>query len=254
MNKCKNCGSVLPDRPLGKQGRNQLFCNRLCWQLFRGELKFIEKPKNCLYCQVELVHVGAGNPKKFCSKKHADKYRQSLKPKAAKVEKACEFCSNLFVTNLKQARFCCTDCRVAWISKKGREDTIARQLDNPNRYDYNCDDCARLVVTTRSVTRGQHGRYCDFCRLRRRRERYRVKAAKRQKVLNPIRISADVLIERDGNVCHICLTEIDLSLARNNRFGATIDHVVPVSKGGADTLENMKLAHWICNIKKGNRV
>jgi 5-methylcytosine-specific restriction endonuclease McrA len=70
-------------------------------------------------------------------------------------------------------------------------------------------------------------------------------------VLNPIRISADVLIQRDGNVCHICLDVIDLSLPRNSRFGATIDHVMPVSKGGADTLENMKLAHWICNIKKG---
>jgi 5-methylcytosine-specific restriction endonuclease McrA len=72
--------------------------------------------------------------------------------------------------------------------------------------------------------------------------------------MNPIRISADAIIERDGNVCHICNSEINLSLARNSRFGATIDHVIPVSKGGADTLENMRLAHWICNIKKGNRL
>ena len=254
MNKCKNCRSVLPDRPLGKQGRNQLFCNSYCGSLFRGELKFVEKPKNCLYCQVELVHLGAGNPKKFCSRNHAGKYRQSLKPKAAKLEKSCDYCSNVFATSYPKTRFCSLDCRRLGLSEKSRLETLARQASNPSRHDYNCDDCARLVATEKRITRGQHGRYCDFCRLRRRRESYRVKTAKRQKVLNPIRISADVLIERDGNVCHICLTEIDLSLARNNRFGATIDHVIPVSKGGADTLENMKLAHWICNIKKGNRV
>jgi 5-methylcytosine-specific restriction endonuclease McrA len=50
------------------------------------------------------------------------------------------------------------------------------------------------------------------------------------------------------------LTEIDLSLARNSRFGATIDHVIPISKGGLDVLDNLRLAHWICNIKKGNKV
>jgi 5-methylcytosine-specific restriction endonuclease McrA len=250
MDKCKNCGSVLIARPANKQGRNQLFCNPYCGKLFRGEIRFVDKPKNCRWCGVELVHVGAGNPKKFCSRQHAAKHRQSLKPKAPSVEKVCLFCSNVFVSNLKQSKFCSSNCRYGFAGQAKKDSRAA----SPLSFDYECDDCSRLVVSVKRVTRGQHGRYCDFCRLRRRRERYRVKTAKRQKVLNPVRMSADVLIERDGNVCHICLTEIDLSLARNSRFGATIDHVVPVSKGGADTLENMKLAHWICNIKKGNKV
>jgi hypothetical protein len=247
VNKCKNCESVLPDRPLGKAGRNQIYCNQYCGSLFRGELKYVEKPKNCLLCDAALVHVGAGNPKKFCSKQHASKFRSNSKPKVPVVQKSCLVCSTVFETNLKQARYCSPICRTKFVADlhKARRATVVKS------YDYECDDCSRHVVSDKLVTRGQHGRYCDFCRLRRRRERYRVKTAKRQKVLNPIRISADVLIERDGNVCHICLDVIDLSLPRNSRFGATIDHVMPVSKGGADTLENMKLAHWICNIKKG---
>jgi 5-methylcytosine-specific restriction endonuclease McrA len=33
----------------------------------------------------------------------------------------------------------------------------------------------------------------------------------------------------------------------------TIDHIVPVSKGGDDTRANVQLAHFRCNSVKGNR-
>ena len=35
---------------------------------------------------------------------------------------------------------------------------------------------------------------------------------------------------------------------------ATIDHIVPKSKGGADTWDNLQLAHARCNKIKGNRL
>ena len=34
---------------------------------------------------------------------------------------------------------------------------------------------------------------------------------------------------------------------------ATFDHIIPRSKGGADTLDNLQLAHARCNKIKGNR-
>jgi 5-methylcytosine-specific restriction endonuclease McrA len=37
-------------------------------------------------------------------------------------------------------------------------------------------------------------------------------------------------------------------------MGASLDHVVPISKGGTDEPENLKLAHFICNVRKGNKV
>ena len=248
MNKCLNCEAVLPSRIDGQRGRNRMYCNRSCFAIAKGYLKYAVKPEFCLWCSEPLNQINKpGYPKKYCSKKHADSYNASLRPKVPKFKKCCQLCDTEFETNLKQARYCSPICRTKFLSNLHK----ARRASVVKSYDYDCDDCSRHVISEKLVTRGQHGRYCDFCRLRRRRERYRVKTAKRQKVLNPIRISADVLIERDGNVCHICLDVIDLSLPRNSRFGATIDHVMPVSKGGADTLENMKLAHWICNIKKG---
>jgi 5-methylcytosine-specific restriction endonuclease McrA len=32
-----------------------------------------------------------------------------------------------------------------------------------------------------------------------------------------------------------------------------MDHIVPISKGGTHTLDNVQMAHRFCNLSKGNR-
>ena len=255
MNKCKNCQSVLPSRVEGQRGRIREYCNKSCYALANGYLKSALKPEFCLWCGVALDQLNKpGNPKRYCCRQHASAYNYSQQPKSPKVAKTCVWCSKTYITNLKQSKFCCAKCRNAFHGDKHLKATQAKHAANPRRFDFDCNRCGLLVISDVMVTKGKYGRFCRNCALVRRRERYRVKTAKRQKIMNPIRISADVIIERDGNVCHLCNSEIDLSIARNSRFGATIDHVIPVSKGGEDTLDNMRLAHWICNIKKGNRL
>jgi hypothetical protein len=53
------------------------------------------------------------------------------------------------------------------------------------------------------------------------------------------------LIARDGPNCGICNQRIDPTTA-------TIDHIVPKSKGGTNLLYNLQLAHDRCNQDKGN--
>jgi 5-methylcytosine-specific restriction endonuclease McrA len=45
-----------------------------------------------------------------------------------------------------------------------------------------------------------------------------------------------------------------MSLPRTFGLGGTVDHVIPISKGGLDVMENVKLAHWTCNRQKGNKI
>ena len=54
------------------------------------------------------------------------------------------------------------------------------------------------------------------------------------------------LIARDGAVCAICGKPI------TNMKDCTIDHIVPISKGGQTTVDNCQLAHFKCNVMKGN--
>jgi 5-methylcytosine-specific restriction endonuclease McrA len=72
--------------------------------------------------------------------------------------------------------------------------------------------------------------------------------------IEPGRIDVDVVAERDLFVCHICNELVDMSLPRTSKMGATLDHVFPLSLGGDDSMENVKLAHWICNVKKSNKL
>jgi 5-methylcytosine-specific restriction endonuclease McrA len=66
------------------------------------------------------------------------------------------------------------------------------------------------------------------------------------------------LIEFYGSNCHICKTPIDLLAPRktgkpNWEIGLHIDHLVPISKGGNDTIENVRPSHGLCNVKRGAR-
>lgn len=57
-----------------------------------------------------------------------------------------------------------------------------------------------------------------------------------------------VLIESTGQYeryCHLCERPM-------YRGDASIDHIVPKSLGGGNDISNLKLAHKICNGRKGN--
>jgi 5-methylcytosine-specific restriction endonuclease McrA len=58
-----------------------------------------------------------------------------------------------------------------------------------------------------------------------------------------------------GSDCHICLKPINLEAPRQVgragwENGLHIDHVIPMSKGGEDTLANIRPSHGKCNIIK----
>lgn len=56
-----------------------------------------------------------------------------------------------------------------------------------------------------------------------------------------------------GYVCHLCGKAIDPSLRFPDPFSASVDHLVPVSHGGADHLDNLLPAHLGCNSLRSNR-
>lgn len=62
-----------------------------------------------------------------------------------------------------------------------------------------------------------------------------------------------VLRERDGDICQLCLGLIDFNLKNRDPMSVSVDHITPRRAGGTDDLENLWLAHLICNMKKGAR-
>lgn len=60
-------------------------------------------------------------------------------------------------------------------------------------------------------------------------------------------------IRRGQPPCSICGEAIDYLLPYLDPYEFVVDHVVPLSKGGADALENKAAAHRVCNRAKSDR-
>ena len=78
----------------------------------------------------------------------------------------------------------------------------------------------------------------------------------RRKNVYSERYTKDDVLAKWGTSCHLCGEPIDLSAPRYNgkkgwEKGLQLDHVIPLINGGEDTVENVKPAHGICNLKKG---
>lgn len=69
-------------------------------------------------------------------------------------------------------------------------------------------------------------------------------------------VSHDSLRARDGDRCAYCDAVMDFTRGRRGRHArnkATIDHVVPIARGGAHTFENTVLACLSCNFSKNDK-
>lgn len=73
-----------------------------------------------------------------------------------------------------------------------------------------------------------------------------VKRRKRHYPDNEREIRAAVY-QRDAWTCRICGGQVDLHAEPNTPEAPTLDHLVPFSDGGEFTVENLRLAHRLCN-------
>lgn len=101
-----------------------------------------------------------------------------------------------------------------------------------------CAVCGDDVPLCDSVVGGRKRRSdtvrCDDCR--------------RQRAMHGV--SAKVIARRDGFDCSLCGRQVDLSIPAPSPLSASIDRIVPRSKGGTNDLTNLQLAHRWCNQQK----
>lgn len=67
------------------------------------------------------------------------------------------------------------------------------------------------------------------------------------------RYSRYAIFERDGWRCHICRRLVRRHAVVPHPLAPTIDHILPLAAGGADSAANVATAHFLCNSTKGER-
>lgn len=191
----------------------------------------------------------------FCSDDCYDLKLKRLGRKRPQV-KSCQVCSAQFETARDSAKYCSADCR-----QEQSKAVVAQRVKAKFAALYpggvkhkTCRWCEKPMKV--SAKKSYAGRlYHPDCSKEAERARYRIKTVKRQnKLVKPSRLAADEVVRTYGSDCHICQLPIDTTLPRTSKLGLTVDHLIPLSKGGTDTMDNLRPAHWLCNIKKSNKL
>jgi len=252
---CEYCGKTF-------DGRKRRFCAKRC-QLDAKYLRTYgvrpgEQKRHCKNCGKFFDIPRAGRPRLHCSHECSRTYSaarsaENQRAKFPRREIVCRYCETVFVSPLKRAAYCKEECRKADYPRLQKQLRERLKANRPSTKVWTCGWCKSDLVVPISYTGSRA--YHNHCRIEARQEQNRRKSAKRRGAKWARgRTFHREIAERDNFVCHICDGFVDMSLPRTHRFGATVDHVVPLAKGGTDEPDNLKLAHWVCNIRKSDKL
>ena len=201
-----------------------------------------------------------------------------------RTTRICEWCGEEYWTSNGKAKYCCDECRKAARKKErhkeyqrewrethpeydaewrkanpGYDRDRHRKLRGSKLYTRVCPVCGAEFTTwlphketctekcSRRLRNLGHQKYADR-RIERIQENGYVDKS----------ITLAKLLKRDNGICYLCGEKVDvddyiirddIKIVGDNY--PSIDHIVPVAKGGTHTWDNVKLAHKICNSKKG---
>lgn len=99
-------------------------------------------------------------------------------------------------------------------------------------------------------------RYCIAtieCRRAAARDRASLRRARMAGVTHE-RFKSVEVYDRDGWVCQLCDEPVDQAARHPDPMSASLDHIIPIARGGSHTRANTQLAHLMCNILKGTKI
>lgn len=161
----------------------------------------------------------------------------------------CIYCQKTFEVsplNSEKQRYCSSKCRVYHYYEKNPDKKPKRKT-----YTKQCDYCNEEFETTSKIN--------SFCTKEHRNKYGKVSGwQKHNKRMIAARkngqFDADIdiykLIERDGGQCYLCGDVVLFELHYNDAKYPTIEHVIPIAKGGTHSWDNVKVACRDCNNRK----
>lgn len=257
MRNCKHCGKELSISQ--RERRKKLFCSESCRFKHRDAngKKYTYGSASCETClkQFDKSH----RQQRFCS--HAC-FRASLDWKATIARsnakraelaattktRTCMVCKTTFCGGGDKRRkgFCSQQCSAEYYRSRRRVYRARNQTKV-----HHCAVCGISLLSTSVVGIGR--RTCSReCSIEwRRRHRVRMGAIRRGCILTE-EIRCDIF-NRDGWKCNICRRSVRRD-ARDPRHKATIDHIVPVARGGAHVYSNLQTLCKSCNSRKRDKL
>lgn len=164
-------------------------------------------------------------------------------------ERPCEYCGKPFLSPNPRRRFCSRSCKDALRNAAGIEERHAAKAAAPSRY---CPTCGAQVPSSRR----SHAAYCseDCAKVARHtfeKARRRITGVGSDGAI--VSVNRFDVYDRDGWVCQLCGEPVDRAARFPDPFAPSLDHIVPVARGGSHDITNLQTAHVRCNVARGAR-
>lgn len=243
----------------------QRFCSRGCSNRFRADPSARHSKLTAHVCAMCLQGFKGRRQRlngalTYCSNTCRQKAQSlSIEQRVGKVYKltACAECGTEFVTPFAQTKVCPSKvCFRRARARMSREYWAAHYEPVPRRDRLvDCAGCGEpFLRPAYSVAK----KWCGPCKKwaisdswHRRRDRLKNGDLPSRDSLVAVRRE---LYEQANGICQLCGTPVLPLMIAPDPMSATIDHIIPLAKGGRHTRDNIQLAHFICNSRKSDRI
>jgi hypothetical protein len=265
-NQIRTC--IICDKEYTPHTRDQQCCGTECAKVKEAETKTVDEYPwfVCLHCGTLFEHDKSNTAGMYCSRVCQGSYVEPVRtvsmydiPEAKRLRPRCVICGE--IVNAK-SKYCSDECR---------------RVHGRNQYYENRDDILKYVrrrhresqgLELRQVECGICGKefktwnlrhkYCskecadkasyEQCSDSRRDQRRRRRARLRGAIVE--KFNSKEIFMRDGWRCQICKRKIRKNAKYPHPHSPTLDHIIPLARGGTHERKNVQLACFICNSKK----
>lgn len=193
-----------------------------------------------------------------CSRQH---HNQPNGPRVFSLQRVCQICGKPFFST--STALTCGDPECVKELKRARDLRAYQKKREQQPVQLKpsvCVICGKPFERHLNSTQKTCSSECSKELKRKRKQKRHDKRIPRDRRID--NISLKRLYERDKGICYLCGGKCDWEDWRTSASGnkypgdkyPTIEHVVPVSSGGLDSWDNVRLAHWKCNLEKGTTV
>lgn len=207
----------------------------------RRHHRVLKHPRICRECGGPLPADRVQQPVYLCSDE-CRRNRKNRPRRAPRFQITCVVCQAIVETADGQQRYCSLECRR--IRRRVRGLRVCRYCEVPFVPTH-----ARHFSCSTRCNRAQH--------YRENRDRYVSQARERKAHVRHVRVETFTgleIFERDGWVCGICREPVDAELVAPSLMRRSLDHVIPIARGGLHSRANVQLAHLLCNLRKNDRI
>lgn len=236
---CTVCGTTYK-----AQVSNSIYCSPKCHDVVKVANR--KKERRELIAYAECTQCGKEykptlTVKAFCSVECKD--RHTSESQAIKIYyKDCATCFSLFVSKYSNKKYCSHRCGSNY--SRINKSRMQRRLKK-------CKTCDVWFwrKTNRSVC------CSEYCAKKYKNHLSKLDVYKRKRLMKSNGeidkdISITKLLKKYNNKCYLCNSVVSLQLDAYDSLYPTIEHVIPVSRGGTHTWDNVMLSCRRCNCKK----